>query len=84
MGTKTISIMNDAYKMLVSKKGKDESFSDVIRRITKKRRDIMEVAGSWSHISDEDIEEMKKNIEIIGEHATKDLMRNTKNDMRRF
>jgi len=37
MGTKTITIMEDAYEMLVKQKNKDESFSEVIRRICEKK-----------------------------------------------
>ena len=80
MATKTISIMEDAYEVLARKKYKNESFSDVIRRIFKKKRDIMKLAGTLN-ITDEEAIEMKKNIEIMGEHATKDLLKKIKNDM---
>ena len=35
---KTITIMDDAYEVLKSKKAKDESFSDTIRRVCKERK----------------------------------------------
>ena len=34
MGTKTISLANDAYERLKAEKREGESFSDVVRRIT--------------------------------------------------
>ena len=34
---KTLTIMDDAYEMLKQRKGKDESFSDTIRRICQQR-----------------------------------------------
>ena len=37
MTTKTLTIMEDAYNLLAAAKKEEESFSDVIRRITKKR-----------------------------------------------
>ena len=83
MTTKNISIMEDVYKLLVARKKENESFSDVIRKEFGKRRNIMEFAGAWKNISDKEIEEMKKNIEIIGERATKELIKN-KNDLFRF
>lgn len=35
MGTKTISLADDAYDRLKAEKQEDESFSDVVRRLTK-------------------------------------------------
>lgn len=34
MGTKTISITDDAYERLKAEKGENESFSDVVMRLT--------------------------------------------------
>ncbi|MBI2173065.1 MAG: antitoxin VapB family protein [Candidatus Aenigmarchaeota archaeon] len=36
MGTKTISILDEAYESLKREKENEESFSDVILRLTKK------------------------------------------------
>lgn len=47
MATKTISITEDAYERLKVRKEKNESFTDVINRVTGKR-DIMELAGILS------------------------------------
>jgi len=35
MGTKCITITNEAYERLVAHKGKKESFSDVVTKLTK-------------------------------------------------
>ena len=75
MGTKNISIMEDVYRLLLARKMKDESFSDVIRKEFKKKRNIMEFAGSWK-ISGKESEEIKKNIKKLREKTTKELLSN--------
>ena len=63
MGTKNISIMDDTYELLLKRKNKGESFSDVIRREVGYRKvDIMQFAGAWSNITDQEAENMKKTI----------------------
>lgn len=47
--TKVISLSEEAYKELKKRKGRGESFSDTVIRITKDKRavSISEFAGSW-------------------------------------
>ena len=78
MGTKTISIMDDAYNLLKNERQKGESFSEVIRRITRKQKDIMKFAGVWKDLFDQDIEKMKKDIILLRKKATKDLRKRLK------
>jgi predicted CopG family antitoxin len=48
MGTKTITITEDAYKKLKVEKMEGESFSELIDRLTDgSRKDLMEFAGAW-------------------------------------
>ncbi len=44
MGTKTISISDDAYSRLKAEKREKESFTDAVIRITRKRS-LLEIAG---------------------------------------
>lgn len=81
MGTKTISIMNDVYKLLLINKMKDESFSDVIRRTLSKKKNIMKFAGAWKNVSDNAINDMKNEIKKLRKSSTEALL---KNDMYRF
>ncbi|MBI4980721.1 antitoxin VapB family protein [Candidatus Woesearchaeota archaeon] len=67
MGTKTISIMDDAYNLLRALKSKDESFSDEIRRIASSREGIMDLAGAWNDLSKEEAENIKKSIRKMRE-----------------
>jgi predicted CopG family antitoxin len=55
MTTKTISIMEDAYRLLLARKRAEESFSDVIRRELSKKGRISESAGVWSDMTDEQL-----------------------------
>ncbi|MDA3837271.1 MAG: antitoxin VapB family protein [Nanoarchaeota archaeon] len=73
MGTKTLSIMDDAYKLLLLNKMQGESFSDVIRRTFQKKGNLMELAGSMKSISKKDAEKIKKDILALREKSTKDL-----------
>lgn len=59
--TKVISLSEEAYAELKKRKGKDESFSDVVVRMTKERRSgsILPFAGTW--VGD-DAEEIAKRI----------------------
>ena len=47
--TKVISLSEDAYKALKRRKGKGESFSDVVIKVTeqKESKSILEFAGTW-------------------------------------
>lgn len=56
---KTIAIANDVYVMLSKEKGHGESFSDVIRRLWKRKKSLLQFAGGWSDISDEEFKEME-------------------------
>ncbi len=48
MATKTITIKESAYNALRKEKAKEESFSEVILRLTKARGSLSECFGSWS------------------------------------
>ena len=47
--TKIISLSDKAYKALKKRKGKGESFSDVVARITqeKQSKSVLSFAGAW-------------------------------------
>ncbi len=67
MATKTITITKDAYDALKLQKNKDESFSQVIKRITDSKKGtteaILKFAGAWADVPDKKIEEIKQEIE---------------------
>lgn len=55
LGVKTITISLEAYEALLRVKRSGESFSDVILRLVKKYRSIMDYAGIWKDVNDEEI-----------------------------
>ena len=75
MGTKTITIMEDAYEILLRKKHSGESFSEVIRRMTGVKRDIMDFAGAWKNISEKDAENLKESILKLRKKSTSELLK---------
>ncbi len=63
MGTKTISIREEVYDILKSLKRENESFSDVIEKLAKRRKsDLMEYFGVLkdSNLMNEIKEDCKK------------------------
>ena len=45
---KNITIKREAYEALLREKGADESFSDVIMKLTSRRARLSDSAGKWA------------------------------------
>jgi len=74
MTTKTISIMEDVYERIKAIKSSNESFSDALRKLTNKGS-IMEFAGAWNNISEEEAKKIEKKIsELRKGNRLKELM----------
>lgn len=67
MATKTISITEEAYERLKTKKKGNESFSEVITRITNKKS-ILELAGL---LTQEQADHLEKSIAASRERSRK-------------
>ncbi len=48
MATKSITITEDAYERLKAHKRDDESFSDVVTRLTRGDRNVTKGLGAWT------------------------------------
>jgi len=59
MGSKTITISEEAYQRLKSRKDENESFTDVINKLTRERS-LMEIAGILSEDEADRLEEKIK------------------------
>ncbi len=84
MTTKTLTIMEDAYDMLVKHKGKNQSFSDVIRELAASRKgnieSVLKCAGLWEgKVSDKEAEDMKRLIIAQRKSSTKKLLEKVSN-----
>jgi len=73
MGSKNISISEEAYQRLASLKKPNESFTQVINRLTQKRS-ILELAGT---LSEQDAAEIIENINNLRKDSEKSLIRKT-------
>ncbi len=62
MMTKVISLSNEAYTELKKRKGRSESFSDVIIRMTRERQmsSLLEFKGAWVGRDLDEIEKVLK------------------------
>lgn len=48
MGTKTLTITEEAYERLDDMKQEDESFTDLVLRLTKAEEDVWKGCGEWT------------------------------------
>jgi predicted CopG family antitoxin len=53
MGVKTITVTEEAYRLLAKEKKEDESFSQVIKRLAKERGRLSDSLGAWKMSDDE-------------------------------
>jgi predicted CopG family antitoxin len=73
MDTKTVALDREAYELLSAQKDKDESFSDVVKRLARKRRPLSDFIGIWGKMPRDDLkrieEAVRKGRELDRERA---------------
>lgn len=71
MASKTITIKEDVYKILMELKGADESFSDLLFRLAKQvnGQKLAKFFGSWD-INDEEMASIDKKIQKARKNHT--------------
>jgi predicted CopG family antitoxin len=79
MPSKTISVSEDAYELLSKMKLKNESFTETIKRLAKRRR-LTDCAGLWSDTTDEEMNEYWNSITELREAAKESLEKHTVED----
>lgn len=73
MATKTITVKKSAYDALAMEKRPNESFSDVVLRVTKKAP-LTDCFGAWK-MTDEEWKEIKKKLDERWLDFEKDMRR---------
>lgn len=58
--TKTIALDLEAYELLRRQKREGESFSDAVKRLSQRRRSILDFAGAWKDMPAEDLERIRE------------------------
>lgn len=76
MTSKTISVSEDAYELLKKMKLKNESFTETIRRLAKRRR-IMDCAGLWTDVPEEEMKALESSIKELRLSASESLERSS-------
>jgi len=73
---KNIAVADDVYKELKRLKRRDESFSELLRRLIKTRGAISDLAGSATMSSEEwmNLKEMSKEQEALDEERSQALL----------
>lgn len=75
MVVKTVTLSADAYEALAALKKGGESFSDVVRRLTRKNRSLLEFAGAWKDVPAQTMKEIEAFLRAGDELSTAKLQR---------
>ena len=75
MTSKTLSVTEDVYHLLAREKFKNESFSQVIKRLVRSRGKISDCAGLWGNLTEEDVKDLKDQIKKLRQSSETNLKR---------
>lgn len=70
MSSKNITLKEDAYETLKAHKRDDESFSDVVLRLSGKNKDVMKGFGI---LNDEEADDLREHVEEVREQIDEDF-----------
>jgi len=75
MTSKSISITTEVYELLDKFRKKNESFSQVIKRLIESQMDLMDLAGIWKKIPDAEpaIELVEKIVKKVHEEKRESI-----------
>ncbi|HEX9709340.1 MAG TPA: antitoxin VapB family protein [Candidatus Thermoplasmatota archaeon] len=65
LDVKTVGLDQEAYERLRAEKRQGESFSDVVKRLTRKRRPLTDFAGLWKDLPPEDVRAFDEAFEAV-------------------
>ena len=78
MATKTLTIMEDVYDLLIDHKNKNESFSEEIRRILSEKKRTHKLIEIFGILSNEEGEAMMRNLnerKELGSNRTEERLK---------
>ncbi len=78
MGVKTITVTEEAYRLLAKEKKQDESFSELIKRLTRDRGRLSDSLGAWK-MSDEEAQKIFSDLRRHWKESTVRLRGKAKN-----
>jgi predicted CopG family antitoxin len=65
MDVKTVGLDREAYDRLKAEKRTGESFSDVVKRLTRRRRPLTDFVGLWKELPKEDVRDFDAAFEEV-------------------
>ncbi len=68
MAFRTITISEEAYRKLKSLKERDESFTDVILKLSESRGNVLKYAGAWKDMSREEADKLTSSLREMWGH----------------
>ncbi len=78
MAVETIRVTEEAYRLLAKEKKPNESFSEVIKRLTRDRGKLSDSLGAWK-MSDEEAQKIFSSLRRHWKDSTVRLRGNAKN-----
>lgn len=75
MSVKTVTLSEDAYNSLAARKREGESFSEVVRRLTRTDRSLREFAGLWNDVPREKFEAFNDWLERSDRASRSEMLR---------
>jgi predicted CopG family antitoxin len=72
MATRTVALDDEAYGLLKAQKRAQESFSETVKRLARRRKPITAFAGIWSDLSSKERRELDR---VYGEMKEADARR---------
>ncbi len=83
MSVKTITVSEDAYALLAANKRAGESFSEVIRRLTRQGRSLDRYAGCWKTVPAARFDEAMSHLRDLDTRGEEEFRRLTQRRRRR-
>lgn len=65
MDIKTVGLDREAYELLKAAKKEGESFSDVVKRLARKRRPLSDFAGRWKNVPKSQIRDFEAAVKAM-------------------